>query len=211
MFALFQLRNLILLAVLFVMGCSATHLSSHRPSNHPEAKTLLTRADSLFNFVPKNYENVAQAYRLAKQACDLISDKSLLKYQALSRAALFSIWLALNDRERRDILTHSSEAMAFSSDAIQINQDGVEGYYYRAIAAGLFAEQNQAAGRTAMNNIRADGERAAALDPNFDHAGPHRLLGALYLRAPGPPAGIGSLRKAIAQLETACALAPNYP
>jgi tetratricopeptide (TPR) repeat protein len=55
------------------------------------------------------------------------------------------------------------------------------------------------------------GERAAAIDPNFDHAGPHRLLGALYLRAPGPPAGIGSLRRAVEHLEKTAELAPDYP
>ncbi len=211
MCAAFQLRNLILLAVLFVIGCSAKHLSSSRPPNHLKAQALMARADSLFNVVPKNYDNVAQSYLLAKQACDLISDKSFLKYQALSRAAFYAIWLALNDRERRDLLGHSSDAIHLSSEAIRLKQDGVEGYYFRAIATGLFAEQNKAAGRAAMNEIRADGERAAAIDPNFDRAGPHRLLGALYLRAPGPPVGIGSLRRAIEHLEKALELAPDYP
>jgi tetratricopeptide (TPR) repeat protein len=202
-------RNFVCIILVMFAGCAAK-LSSNGQLSRTETETLIARADSLFNASPKRYETVAQAYQLAKQATSL-SKENPLRYQAHADAALYSVWLALNDTSRSDILAHASEGMNVSSEATRVKKDGVEGYYYRAIATGLFAEQNKAAGRSAMTSIRADGERAAAINPKFDHGGPHRLLGALYLRAPGAPAGIGSLRKAIEHLEAAHQLAPDYP
>ena len=51
----------------------------------------------------------------------------------------------------------------------------------------------------------------AEIDASFEEAGPHRVLGGLYLEAPGPPSGVGSLRRAVRELETAVRLAPDHP
>lgn len=171
--------------------CAAQDLTGTNQSDHTQTKRLITRADSLFCASPKIYENVDQAHRLLRQALDDLEAKDPRRYDASANAALYAIWLALHDKDRSDILKHASEAMSLSLKAISLDKDRVEGSYYRAIATGLFAEQNKAYGRQAMNEIRANGERAITLDPKFDHAGPHRLLGAIYLRAPGPPSGIG--------------------
>ncbi|HEX9654198.1 MAG TPA: TRAP transporter TatT component family protein [bacterium] len=165
----------------------------------------------MFNSTLKKYADVLEAYQVVRQSQKELSNDHARKYEALTRAALYAVWLALHDNERRDILTHANDAIALSTQAVLLNNVRVEGFYYRAIATGLFAEQNKAYGRSAMNEIRSDGERAIELDPKFDHAGPHRLLGAFYLRAPGPPAGFGSVRKATAHLEKACTISPAYP
>jgi len=191
------------IAYFFVANCS-------NAQTRVGEDTLVQRADSLFSVTPKIYDNVEQAYRLLRQALDDFDGKDARRFDATADAALCAIWLALHDKDRSDILKHASEAMSFSLKVISLDKDRAEGYYYRAIATGLFAEQNKSYGRQSMNEIRANGEKALALNPKFDHAGPHRLLGALYLRAPGPPSGIGSLRKAIEHLEQAVTTAPDY-
>ena len=99
-------------------------------------------------------------------------------------------------------------AIEYCNTAILEDPSRVDAYHYRAIAIGRRAEQNSAYGIDAMNEIEVDCRRAIEIDETFDHGGPHRVLGALYLKAPGPPTGIGSPRRALRHLERARAIAP---
>jgi hypothetical protein len=54
-------------------------------------------------------------------------------------------------------------------------------------------------------------EKARVLDEFFDHAGPDRCLGLLYLEAPGWPTSIGNRKKAVTHFRRAAQLAPGYP
>jgi hypothetical protein len=48
-------------------------------------------------------------------------------------------------------------------------------------------------------------------DPELDHAGPHRTVALVYLRAPGWPTGPGDVDLGLEHARTAVALAPAYP
>ncbi|MBW2708193.1 MAG: tetratricopeptide repeat protein [Deltaproteobacteria bacterium] len=52
--------------------------------------------------------------------------------------------------------------------------------------------------------------QAARLKPALDHGGPDRMLGGLYLRAPGPPVSIGDLEKAIVHYQRAVSQYPDF-
>jgi hypothetical protein len=54
-------------------------------------------------------------------------------------------------------------------------------------------------------------EAARQADEQFDHAGPDRLIGTLYAKAPPWPASIGDLDEGIKYLEQAVKAAPDYP
>ena len=132
------------------------------------------------------------------------------RFERLRDAARYAIWLARfsdeGDRVRAD---YARRAHLLANTLAQHAADRVEGVYLRAIAAGLWADNDEGYGLDAMSSIEDDARRARELDPSYDEAGPHRLLGALYLRAPAPPVGPGSKRRAVRELERAVEIAPD--
>ncbi|MFQ5652253.1 MAG: tetratricopeptide repeat protein [bacterium] len=167
-------------------------------------------AESLYSITPRTWQAVEKAYQLMSKAAQSHNGKSQA-YDPLFKAAKYALWLSYNSQQKTEKSRYASEAMRFAGQAIQIDQNRVEGYYARAIATGLFAQANKITARGAMRKIRSDALKAIKIDATFDSAGPHRLLGALYLRAPGPPAGIGSRRKALEHFEAAYRIAPAHP
>ena len=129
------------------------------------------------------------------------------RYDRLWRAARYAVWLST----REPGVAWPDSALLFTNTAVAADSTRVEGFYYRAIAAGRFAENHTLRGRAAMFRIRDDARRAIAIAPSFEGGGPHRVLGALYLRAPGPPAGVGSDRAAVRELDAALTFAPDHP
>ena len=62
-----------------------------------------------------------------------------------------------------------------------------------------------------LERLEIEMKRALALNPGIDDGGPLRLLGALYLKAPAWPNGIGDLDKALELLEKAVKDYPAHP
>lgn len=86
----------------------------------------------------------------------------------------------------------------------------VEGYYWSSLTLCGTAK-TCGAGRALrmLPEIEARLERAAALDPAYDQAGPHRVLGRLYSEAPPWPISVGDLGKSLDHLRQAVRLAPK--
>ncbi len=193
-----------------ILGCTASKQT--KAVTDKDAESLhLTQAASFFSTRPRTAKNVLAAYRLVTQSIDNKNRPSQTTYEQGILAAKYALWLAINDKETPGKLLYATAAKKWCRAAIQINAEKVQGFYYYAIAIGVVAEINRAAARQSMAEIRGQALKAIALNEHFDDAGPHRLLGALYLRAPGPPTGIGSKRRALHHLEKAYELAPENP
>jgi hypothetical protein len=85
-------------------------------------------------------------------------------------------------------------------------------HYLASWLAGLEAENGSR--RRAWRLVRvieSEALLAAGLDPSVDHGGPDRILGELYLRAPGSPLGPGDQSKSIRHYRRAVAADPGYP
>jgi hypothetical protein len=54
-------------------------------------------------------------------------------------------------------------------------------------------------------------QRAIDKDPEYDEAGPHRVMALVLLRAPGWPVGPGDLEAGLDQAKLAVALRPEFP
>ena len=85
------------------------------------------------------------------------------------------------------------------------------GHYYLAFNMGQLARTEKIGALKLVREMERELKTAAKLDRNFDFAGPERSLGLLYRDAPDWPVSIGSRRKARQFLESAVALAPDYP
>ena len=96
----------------------------------------------------------------------------------------------------------SAVATAYSRQA--------EAYYYAALCMGARVRARQLEGLDLVPRMEKAGQAALAADPKIAQAGPHRLLGGIYLWAPAWPASIGDLDLAIEHLQAAVTLAPDW-
>jgi tetratricopeptide (TPR) repeat protein len=83
--------------------------------------------------------------------------------------------------------------------------------YWLAAALGLQARERAATAQDALPRMTDLLRRAARTDPSVDHAGPHRLLATVLLRAPGWPLGPGDPEAALPEAHAAVKLAPEFP
>jgi len=205
------MRGALLLLPLLLLGCiDKRSVIRTVPGDGADPVALARRARDAFEESPRAEANVQRAHELVAHAARVVSRDDPARIEYLVDASRYAIWLARHG-ENVDSTELARSAITHANTVIQDAPGRVEGPYYRAIAIGLFAKDRTLAGRTAQIDIRDDAMRAIELDETFDHAGPHRVLGALYLRAPGPPTGVGSFRRAIRSLEKAMELAPEFP
>ena len=84
-------------------------------------------------------------------------------------------------------------------------------HYYLAANLGLVVREHITLAMESLGRLEAEMKKAVALSPGIDDGGPLRLLGALYLKAPAWPQGIGDLDKALAILKQAVDQYPKHP
>jgi hypothetical protein len=90
-------------------------------------------------------------------------------------------------------------------------QTNAGAYYYLALNLGQLARTKSLGALRLVSEMEEVFQKAIAVDPKFDYAGPHRSLGLLYRDAPGWPASIGSRSKSKQHLLKAVQLVPEYP
>ncbi|HEX9050241.1 MAG TPA: hypothetical protein VF841_06870, partial [Anaeromyxobacter sp.] len=81
--------------------------------------------------------------------------------------------------------------------------------YRLAIALGQQARERTSTAKDALGKMVALLREAIAGDARMDHAGPHRVLALVLLRAPGWPIGPGDPEEALREAEAAAALFPD--
>jgi len=114
-----------------------------------------------------------------------------------------------NNAGRADL---ANQGIVACRHLLAMESNSAPGHYYLAIELGQLADtkRNPAAYKM-VREMEREFKTADDLDEHFDFAGPARCLGLLYRDAPGWPISIGSRHKARDWLESAVAIAPNYP
>jgi tetratricopeptide (TPR) repeat protein len=132
-------------------------------------------------------------------------------YDALWRAARACAWLAedFTDKKTRDQFAYHGVQYAKAATALEPRR--VEGHYYLGINTGLSATTKTFTAYNMVPVVRDEAKAAAKADENFDHAGPLRLLGGVYSKAPSWPASIGDNSEGQKYLSRAVKVAPEYP
>lgn len=82
--------------------------------------------------------------------------------------------------------------------------------YWLAAALGLQARERSATAKDGLPRMTDLLRRAARSDPSIDHAGPHRLLATVLLRAPSWPLGPGDPEAALPEAQAAVRIAPDF-
>jgi tetratricopeptide (TPR) repeat protein len=125
-----------------------------------------------------------------------------------ARAAFNVAEFATNDTER-DAL--ASQGIAACRPLIAREPKLAAGHYYLAMNLGQLARTKYLGALPLVKEMEPEFQKAGALDPLLDHAGPERNLGLLYRDAPSWPVSIGNPSKAQPLLRQAVKLAPDFP
>ena len=76
---------------------------------------------------------------------------------------------------------------------------------------GIAVKEHPAIALKNLERLVSSLEKAVELSPNVNSAGPYRVLGMVYLKAPPWPQGIGDGDKALELLQEAVRRFPEYP
>ena len=114
------------------------------------------------------------------------------------------------NQDKREKL--AAEGVDFAEAALKQggNGDGAV-HYYLAANLGLAVREQPTLAMGNLGRLESEMKQAVALSPGIDDGGPLRLLGALYLKAPPWPSGIGDPDKALELLEKAVKEHPEHP
>lgn len=175
------------------------------PAKAEDAATLAREGEELFEREPRTRPAVERAYRALARAAGSLGDD----YDLFWKTARALAWLADAGRGGPTQEELAKTGLRFATSALALRPSGAEALYYHAMNTGLLADANHNYGLDAMATMTRELQASAAADERFDRAGALRLLGILYTRAPGPPSGVGSLRKALRSLRRAVELFPE--
>jgi tetratricopeptide (TPR) repeat protein len=132
-------------------------------------------------------------------------------YDALWRAARACAWLAEDFGDKMTREQFAYHGIGYAKAAVALEPHRVEGHYYLGINIGLSATTKTIGAYNMVPQVRDEAKAAVKYDETFDHAGPLRLLGSVYAKAPPWPASIGDTDEAKKYLSRAVKLAPGYP
>lgn len=142
-------------------------------------------------------------------------DKGLGKdprsYDLLWRGSRACAWLTeeFTDKQRR--ASYAQKGIDLAKRAVEVDAKRVEGHYYLGINIGQSATTKTVGAYMMVPRVVKAGIAAMKIDEKFDHAGPSRLVGTVYAKAPPWPASIGDLDEGLQHLSHAVQLAPDYP
>ncbi len=126
------------------------------------------------------------------------------------KAANCYAFLAKTGTDKASRLADAMTGRQLAESAAQRQPGSGLAHYLYAYLTGLEAENDPLHGLELVPVIEREARLAEELSPSIDHAGPDRMLGELYLRAPGMPVSIGDVEKAIVRYRRALTIAHGF-
>jgi tetratricopeptide (TPR) repeat protein len=130
--------------------------------------------------------------------------------QAALKGAVCLIYLAERAEEGPSRLADIRRGRKLAEKAVAAWPESGLAHYLLAWLVGLEAEAVPLKGLELVRVLEREAQTAAGLEPAVDHGGPHRMLGEVYLRAPGFPVSLGDSELAVEHFRKAVAQAPLY-
>ncbi len=126
------------------------------------------------------------------------------------RAAACYLYLAQSAEERGEQLEMARRGLDPAQQVARRRPESALAHYLAAYLTGLVAEADPLRGLAGVRAIEEAALRARELNPHLDEGGPDRMLGELYLQAPGPPISVGDPEKAVKHFRSAVDVAPGF-
>ncbi len=149
-----------------------------------------------------------QSLAAARERFEAEPTNSVAAWQ-VGRASFELVTVLTDSKEKEEII---NAGIAACRQSVALDSNSVAAHYYLAITVGKLADlKRNLAAYGMVKEVEREFHKARELDEQFNHAGPDRCLGELYLKAPGWPLSLGSRSKARKHLERAAELAPDFP
>lgn len=133
-----------------------------------------------------------------------------LRSSALASRLCLNLAERETNRDKRE--KYAADGVKFAETALtQGGESDGAVHYYLAANLGLSVREHITKAMGSLGRLEAEMKQAVALSPGVDEGGPLRLLGALYLKAPAWPKGVGDLDKALDILKQAVDQYPKHP
>jgi len=126
------------------------------------------------------------------------------------KAANCYAFLVKTETDKALRLRDAGTGRQLAETAVQRQPGSGLAHYLYAYLTGLEAENDPLHGLERVPVIEKEARLASELSPSIDNGGPDRMLGELYLRAPGMPVSIGDGEKSIACYRRALTIAPSF-
>ncbi len=181
--------------------------SADRASADPAAAQLLMQAAETAFARRPDLAQVREAEQLWLRAA--VTDAT--NAEPIVGAVRAQVWLAENDTDqqrRRDTATESVSTAQWCSRREPANPTCS---YWLALAVGVQANQRRATANDGLQVMVRALHAAIERDERTDHAGPHRVLALVLVRAPGWPTGPGDPDTGLVHAEQAVSLFPDFP
>ena len=111
-------------------------------------------------------------------------------------------------KARADLATQASNNAAA---CLAVDPHAAACQYGKAVATGLEARAHPGRAVGLLGSMLRSLEDAEKTDPNYDKAGPARVMALVLIRAPSWPLGPGDTDAGLAAARRAVALQPDYP
>lgn len=131
-------------------------------------------------------------------------------WAALNGAACY-VSLIEGETDKARQLEDAEKGLRLAESAAARCPESGLAHYLLAYLTGLKAERQPLRALQFVSTIEREALLAAKLNPAIDSGGPDRMLGEVYLRAPGFPISIGDPEKATAFFRRAVSQAPDFP
>jgi hypothetical protein len=170
-----------------------------------EGQIRLVEAERLWN--QRTIESVREAGERYQAS---VTDEAV-QVEALIGAARAHLWLGdhLEDPDAR--LAEAVAAIDLAQWCGRVDPGRPECDYWLALGIGLQVQERRSTVVDGLPRVVALLGSSIERDPLMDHAGPHRVLALVHLRAPGWPAGPGDVDLGLEQARIAVDLVPDYP
>ena len=166
-------------------------------------KKQIAEVDELY--LQHNVDSLNQSISLAKSVIE--KDPYWVDaYWRVSRS-YHSLYDLVDDNSKKDFF--ALEGIKYAQQGMQADSKSAPCLYYQAICLGLYSQLHTLTSMGRIQQMLESGKKAVEIDGSFSNAGPHRLLGYIYLQAP-ESLGIGDLDLAIEHFTKAMEIAPNY-
>lgn len=196
--------------VLAVLGCGCHQRPPPRSAATIRASDLPRSTDRLIAYADEEMaKGTPASVENSLVALDLAVGIEPENLEARWRAARACGWLSEDYRDRR--ADFARRGLDHARVALKIAPNRVEPQYYLAINLGLSATTKTIGAVELVPQVVKAAKEAAQADEAFDHAGPLRLLGSVYAKAPVWPVSVGDPDEGVKILRRAVELAPFYP
>ena len=180
--------------------------SANRAEADPDAAGVLMRAAETAFAQRPDLARAREAERLWLQAA--VADAT--DTEPIIGAVRAQVWLAENDPDEERRRKTATESVSTAQWCSRRDPSDPTCSYWLALAVGVQANQRRATADDGLEVMVRALHRAIERDERTDHAGPHRVLALVLLRAPGWPTGPGDPDTGLTHAERAVALFPDF-